>query len=241
MKYVRRFFALLLLFALSFTVTHAKDSSAANLYRLQPGDVLQISVWKEEDMNNQVIIRPDGRINFPLMGEAQAAGKSVEDLRQLIAEKLKKYIPDPVVSVSIQQLSGNVVYVIGKVNRPGPFQLVRNVDAMQALSMAGGMSTYAAVNNIKILRRERGKLRAIPFEYGDVAKASTWNRILFCRPATLWLCHRAFCNGAYSFSKRPDRLIPRDKCSDCLPCRMENRPHPPLQFRLQRQFTPEHR
>jgi len=170
MKSARRFIALLFLLALPCSVIHAAEDSAANLYQLQPGDVLQISVWKEENMNNQVVVRPDGRINFPLVGEAQAAGKSVEDLRQLIAEKLKKYIPDPVVSVSIQQLSGNIVYVIGKVNRPGPFQIVRDVDVMQALSMAGGTSTYAAVNKIKILRRDQGKLRAIPFEYGDVAK-----------------------------------------------------------------------
>ena len=139
-------------------------------YLIQPGDVLQVSVWKEEGMDSQVVVRPDGRINFPLVGEAQASGSSVESLRKLITEKLKKYIPDPVVSVSIQQLSGNIVYVIGKVNRPGPFPMVRNVDVMQALSMAGGTSTYASLNNIKILRRENGKLKAIPFEYGDVEK-----------------------------------------------------------------------
>jgi polysaccharide export outer membrane protein len=67
-------------------------------------------------------------------------------------------------------LSGNIVYVIGKVNRPGAFPILRNVDVMQALSMAGGTSTYAAVNKIKILRREGDKLRAVPFEYGDVEK-----------------------------------------------------------------------
>ncbi|NOZ37492.1 MAG: polysaccharide export protein [Gammaproteobacteria bacterium] len=129
-----------------------------------------ISVWKEEDLNTPVIVRPDGWINFPLVGEAKASGSSVEELRQLISEKLTKYISDPVVSVSIQDLSGNIVYVIGKVNRPGPFPIVRNVDVMQALSMAGGTALYAAVNKIKILRREHGELRAIPFEYGDVAK-----------------------------------------------------------------------
>jgi len=170
MKSTGRFVSALILFLLTHTSVLAAGSTDVGLYKLQPGDVLQISVWKEDGMDNQVIVRPDGRINFPLVGEAQAAGSSVEDLRQLIAEKLKKYIPDPVVSVAIQQLSGNIVYVIGKVNRPGPFPIVRDVDVMQALSMAGGTSTYAAVNNIKILRRDRGKLQAIPFEYGDVAK-----------------------------------------------------------------------
>ena len=148
----------------------AEESTLKTTYLLQPGDILQISVWKEDDLNKPVIIRPDGRINFPLVGEAQAAGSSVEDLRKLISDKLTKYIPDPVVSVSIQQLSGNIVYVIGKVNKPGQFPIPRNIDVMQALSMAGGTSTYAAVNKIKILRRDQGKLRAIPFEYGDVAK-----------------------------------------------------------------------
>ena len=170
MKFASRLAVVLCLIATPYTVSHAVEKSATQLYRLQPGDVLQVSVWKEEDLNNAVIVRPDGRINFPLVGEAQASGSSVEELRQLIAEKLEKYIPDPVVSVSIQQLSGNVVYVIGKVNRPGEFPIVRNIDVMQALSMAGGTSTYAALNDIKILRRENGKLRAMSFKYAEVEK-----------------------------------------------------------------------
>jgi len=149
----------------------AEESTLKNTYLLQPGDILQISVWKEDDLDKAVIIRPDGRINFPLVGEAQAAGNSVENLRKLISAKLTKYIPDPVVSVSVQQLSGNIVYVIGKVNKPGQFAVTRNIDVMQALSMAGGTAIYAALNKIKILRRDKqGALRAIPFEYGDVSK-----------------------------------------------------------------------
>jgi len=139
-------------------------------YQIQPGDQLLISVWKEEDMTREAIVRPDGRITFPLAGEITAAGDSVENLRLLISEHLEKYIPDPVVTVSVRQLTGNMVYVIGKVNRPGVFPIVRNVDVMQALTMGGGTSTYAALNKIKILRRENGKLIAIPFEYGDVEK-----------------------------------------------------------------------
>ncbi len=142
----------------------------ADWYLVQPGDVLLVSVWKEEDLTQQVIVRPDGQITFPLVGEAAAAGNSIESLRLLIADRLHKYIPDPVVTVSVQQLIGNTVYVIGKVNRPGVFPIVRNVDVMQALSMAGGTSTYAALNDIKILRRENGKLRAMSFKYAEVEK-----------------------------------------------------------------------
>ena len=148
----------------------AEDSKAVDHYKIQPGDVLLVSVWKEEDLIQEVIVRPDGQITFPLVGEAKAAGNSIENLRLLISERLKKYIPDPVVTVSVRQLAGNTIYVIGKVNRPGVFPIVRNVDVMQALSLAGGTSTYAALNDIKILRRENGKLRALSFKYAEVEK-----------------------------------------------------------------------
>jgi polysaccharide export outer membrane protein len=151
--------------ALSF----AQDSQSPN-YQLQPGDTLLVSVWKEEDLTLEVLVRPDGVVTFPLAGEVHAAGGSVEHLRAQIADKLKKYIPDPVVTVSVTALTGNIVYVIGKVNRPGQFAILRNVDVMQALSMAGGTSTYAALNDIKILRREDGKLRAMSFKYAEVEK-----------------------------------------------------------------------
>jgi len=156
--------------ALRPQLASAQEVSAMEEYAIQPGDVLQVSVWKEEDLTQQVIVRPDGRISFPLAGEIKAAGKSVENLRELLSERLKKYIPDPVVTVSVIQLTGNTIYVIGKVNRPGAFPIARNVDVMQALTLAGGTSTYASLNNIKILRRENGKLKAILFEYGDVEK-----------------------------------------------------------------------
>ena len=161
----------LLFFSLTITTIIHADNSVPDQYLLQPGDVLLVSVWKEEDLNQEVIVRPDGRISFPLVGEAVAAGQSLEAVRDSIKKGLTKYIPDPVVTVSVRQLSGNRVYVIGKVNRPGEFPILSNVDVMQALSMAGGTSTYAALNKIKILRRDgNGKQKAISFEYGDIEK-----------------------------------------------------------------------
>lgn len=174
MRAISRFFTTSLAIMVAAIAMHtqvrAQEGNAAEQYAIQPGDVLQVSVWKEEDLTKQIIVRPDGRISFPLTGEIKAAGESVEHLRQLVTERLEKFIPDPVVTISVLQLTGNTVYVIGKVNRPGAFPIVRNVDVMQALSLAGGTSTYASLNNIKILRRENGKLTAIPFEYGDVEK-----------------------------------------------------------------------
>jgi len=145
-----------------------QDGSIESVYLIQPGDVLEISVWNEDTLLRQALVRPDGGLSFPLAGDIQAAGKSIPELNEIIAERLIKYIPDPVVTVSVQQLSGNKVYVIGKVARPGEFVANRYIDVVQALSVAGGMTPFSSVNNIKILRRENGKLIAIPFRYGDV-------------------------------------------------------------------------
>jgi polysaccharide export outer membrane protein len=139
-------------------------------YMIEAGDVLEISVWREEGLEKDVIVRPDGGLSFPLVGNVQASGKSVEQLQAEVADKLKRFIPDPSVSVAVKQLSGNTIFVIGKVNKPGQFPVIRRIDVVQALSMAGGMSTYAAVNKIQILRREGGKQTAIPFAYGDIEK-----------------------------------------------------------------------
>lgn len=143
---------------------------AADMYLIQPGDVLEISVWREENLTKAVIVRPDGGLSFPLVGNVLASGKSIEQLQTEVANKLKRFIPDPSVSVAVQELSGNKVYVIGKVNRPGEFAVTRQIDVVQALSMAGGMTPYAAANKIKILRREDGRQTALPFAYGDIEK-----------------------------------------------------------------------
>jgi polysaccharide export outer membrane protein len=158
---------------LAFPITHvalAQATPAENTYLIQPGDLLEVSVWKEEDLIKQVLVRPDGGMSFPLVGNVQAAGKSIPELQKLITEKLTKYIPDPVVTVATLKLDGNKVYVIGKVARPGEFQANRYMDIVQALSMAGGMTPYASDNKITVLRRENGKQRSIPFRYGDIEK-----------------------------------------------------------------------
>ena len=170
-KNITVFHTVALLLTLFSQTLRADDAVATGReYKIQPGDVLEVSVWKEENLLKQVLVRPDGGISFPLAGNVVATGKSVEELQSLITEQLTKYIPDPVVTVSTQQLNGNKVYVIGKVARPGEFVANRYMDVVQALSVAGGMTPYAAANKIKVLRRENGQLTAIPFRYGDIEK-----------------------------------------------------------------------
>ncbi|HVO47248.1 MAG TPA: polysaccharide biosynthesis/export family protein [Steroidobacteraceae bacterium] len=139
-------------------------------YRLQPGDVIDISVWKEQDLQHEMLIRPDGGLNFPLAGEIDTTGKTVEDVRSILAERLKRYVPMPVVTVALKSIGGNRIYVLGKVNKAGEFPIARSVDVMQALSLAGGTTPFAALNDIVILRRQNGQQQAFPFHYSDVAR-----------------------------------------------------------------------
>lgn len=137
-------------------------------YTLKPGDLLQVSVWREDDLTMEVLVRPDGGISFPLAGDIMVADKSVDEVRQVLVERLQKFIPEPEVAVMARQVVGNTIYVLGKVNRPGAFPLNGPVDVMQALALAGGASTFASVNDITILRRQGQRQQALRFRYGDV-------------------------------------------------------------------------
>ncbi len=150
------------------TVDRAAHSVAPTSYLIQPGDVMAISVWKEKDLQVKSLVLPDGTISFPLVGEIQAADRTVPQIRQEIITRLAKYMPDPVVTVAVLKDNGNQVYVIGEVKQAGAFVATRYLDVMQALSLAGGMTPYASENDIEILRRVNGKETAIPFEYAEV-------------------------------------------------------------------------
>jgi polysaccharide export outer membrane protein len=145
-------------------------AAAVDGYRVQPGDVLTISVWKERDLQGEILVRPDGGVSFPLAGDVSADGMTTQQITEALAAKLKRFIPDPVVTVSVKQIGGNRVYVLGKVNRPGEFMFSRPVDVMQALALAGGATPFAEVNDIRILRREGGVLRSLTFRYAEVER-----------------------------------------------------------------------
>lgn len=164
--------ALLLSFA-PYSVANAEEMLASpmeNEYRIGPEDVLDISVWKEPDLNREVLVRPDGGITFPLAGDVMAAGRTPKELQEDITRRIKKYIPDAVVTVSVTKLTGLRIYVIGKVRSPGQFVIGRYVDVLQALTLAGGVNPYADTKNIKVLRRINGKEMVFPFNYRNVKK-----------------------------------------------------------------------
>jgi len=161
----------------------AGEAAAADAYKLNPGDVLQISVWKEEGLQQQVLVLPDGEISFPLAGHIKAAGLSPEQLQNVLQKRLKNFFADPVITVTVVQVGGNKIYVIGQVRNPGEFPANRPVDVMQALSLAGGLTTFAADGDIKVLRRDpNGKQRALAFNYSEVSKGNRLETNVLLQP-----------------------------------------------------------
>lgn len=159
----------LLMLAGAGTLLPAEQATAQDgSYRVKSGDLLLISVWREPELQREVVVRPDGGVSLPLSGDLVATGRTVEELRTEIGARLERFISEPAVSVSVQEVRGNTFFVLGKVAKPGQYIIRNDLDVMQALSMAGGTTTFAKLNDIKILRRDGGKQNAIPFRYGDV-------------------------------------------------------------------------
>ena len=148
-----------------------EQAQETGTYKINAGDVLSLQVWNEPTLSSeQFSVRPDGFVSIPVIGELQAGQKTVAELQQLIAEGLSRYLKDaPTVVISVLASNGNLVYVLGKVGRPGAFPINGPMDVTQALAFAGGLNSFAAENKIKILRRnEEGVQRAIRFKYGQI-------------------------------------------------------------------------
>lgn len=143
--------------------------SAQETYRLNPGDILQISVWNEEALQQEVMVLPDGTISFPLVGILKVANKTPEQVQGEIKQKLSRLIPDPEINLSVSAVAGNNVFIIGKVITPGRFPMSRSTDVVQALSLAGGFTPYAKTEDIQILRRTGKKQKVIRFDYTKIA------------------------------------------------------------------------
>jgi polysaccharide biosynthesis/export protein len=148
----------------------AAAQPGSDTYRIQPGDKLFISVWKEEGLAQTVVVRPDGRITFPLAGEFAAAGKTVDVVTGEIRDKLVRLIPEALVTVDVAEIRGARVYIIGQVQMPGQHLVNPSVDVMQALSMAGGLTAFASPGDVRILRRTANGQAALPFDYGAVIR-----------------------------------------------------------------------
>ena len=148
----------------------------SSTYLIGAEDVLNISVWKEPELNREVTVRPDGGVSFPLVGDIQVKGKTVDEVKTIVSKKISKYIPKAEVTVSLIRASSYKIYVLGKVNKPGQYVLGSYVDVLQSLSLASGLTPYANSDEIKILRRIDGKEIVFPFHYSEVSSGARMNQ-----------------------------------------------------------------
>ncbi len=165
----------MMLFIACLVAPPASAQAAPDAYRINPGDEVEVLVWGDERLQRVVRVLPDGTFAFPLVGQVVAAGKLPGDLEKVISIGLKaQYRGEvPSVTVSVKNPSGFQFSVIGKVKSPGAFTPGRYVNALEALSIAGGPSEFAQTGNIRIIRKEGGQLRVIPVRIVNVLRGDT--------------------------------------------------------------------
>jgi polysaccharide export outer membrane protein len=137
-------------------------------YQLNPGDSILVSVWREDALQKEVRVLPDGSITVPLGGRVEVGGLGTQEVEKRITAKLKEHFPDPVVTVVVTGLEGNRVYVLGRVPKPGPVVMTGRVTLLQALSMAGGLDKFADESAIKVVRHKGAAQEILQVAYKDL-------------------------------------------------------------------------
>lgn len=167
-------FACFLLSLIVFAFSAGASAQTGSVqYRLSAGDELDVFVWKEEDLSKKVVISPDGSLSYPLAGDIAAQGMTVSELKTEITNRLKRYIPKALVTVTLTKVSGYRVYVLGEVNKPGEYAPGNYVTIAQALTLAEGLTNFANGSNIRVMRQRDGEEVVLKFHYGRFKKGKS--------------------------------------------------------------------
>ena len=158
----------------------AKD--AKNEYRIGAGDILEIITWKEPDFTrDQVLVRTDGKITFPLLNDVQAAGLTPTELKGNIEKGLKNYVENPIVTVNVRDPQSQKFYILGEVVNTGEYPLAKNLTVLQAFALAGGFTEWASKKEIILLRNEDGKDKIYRINYKEITKGEDFSQNLQLR------------------------------------------------------------
>ena len=159
-----------------------KETKSDFRYTIGPMDVLEIHVWKEPDFSRTLLVRPDGQITMPLIGDIQASGMSTLALKNLVSIKLKRFLDNPEVTVILVESNSKKFYIIGKVNLPGTYPLNYNMTVLQALSVAGGLAEWADKDSIRIIRKSGGKKVILKFDYDKAISGKNLEQNILLKP-----------------------------------------------------------
>lgn len=154
-------------------VSYKVDMVPPGEFLLGPEDVLIVTVWKNQDLSREVVIRPDGLISMPLIGDVPAANMTANNLAKRISDRLTEYMASPIVSVQLKEVNSYFIYVLGEVTKPGKYPLKSYANVMQGISLAGGFTPFAKKNKMKVLRTtlngsSEKHQTEIPVQYDDI-------------------------------------------------------------------------
>lgn len=153
-------------------ITQAKKAPPQKIesdqYRISSGDFLEIVTWKEPDLTKEVVVRIDGMITFPLLGDIEAKGRTPMELKDAIQSRLQDYLKDPLVTVTVKNAESQRFYIIGEVNNTGVHPMNKPLTLLQALALAGGFTEWANKKEILVIRDENGKENVKTINYYDL-------------------------------------------------------------------------
>ncbi len=187
-SFIPLLFALSMLFTACASSTRttspadAENTAVPKEYVIGPEDVLEISVWQNQDVSRVVSVRPDGKISLPLLQDIQAAGLTAAELKDVIKRDLKPYIGTPEVTVIVQQINSWRIYVQGEVHNPGVYPIRSRTTLSQAISMVGGFTEFAKKSRIQIVRERGDKKEIIPIDYNLILNGKSPTQDIYLKP-----------------------------------------------------------
>lgn len=134
----------------ALTDTHSSTTSVP--YTIGSGDVLNVQVWKEKDLSQVVVVRPDGKISLPLLGDLQVSGKEPSQVEEMVQTRLQSMVVEPHVTVTVAEIHSRMVYITGEVARPGAYPLNNPITVLQLIAQAGGLTEFASKKKIQVIR-----------------------------------------------------------------------------------------
>ena len=156
---------------------------SADEYVIGSEDVLEILVWRNEMLSRpRIVVRPDGKISLPLIGEIPAAGFTALQLKEEIEKRLKEYQELPTVTVIVSEINSYYIYILGEVRSPGRYQLKSNISVLQAVTLAGGFTNWASPNSMVVLRRNGEKEEKIKVRYKKIISGSRSEENIVLKP-----------------------------------------------------------